>query len=210
MRTIAIFFCSFLLVFGLTGTAAAYPINSAADAALAGSTVIDFEDQILGTYASITIGNVSFTAVNNHLNIDNVYQMYNQSGIYLDNGTYSNEGFGVLRMDFASATNAFGFTWGMAEPFATWVLTAYDAGNNILESRNLPSTGASSAGEFFGLAANNISYATLAWNGSYDWVAIDNFTFTETAAAVPEPATMLLFGAGMIGLVTTSRKKCKK
>ena len=206
MKKILVFLCSILLVFALTGTAGATFITSSGDASLTGATVIDFEDQAMGTYTSITVGDVTFSADNNHLQIDNTYQGYNQSGIYLDNGTYSNNGFGSLKIEFATSTTAFGFTWGMAESWASWQLAAYDSADNLLESYALPSTGPSSAGEFYGIAVGDIAYAQLSWNGAYDWVAIDDFTY-QGSAAVPEPATMLLLGAGLIGLAGFGRKK---
>lgn len=183
-------------------------ISSAGDASLAGANVIDFTGTALGSYTTITVEDVTFTAANNHLQIDNTYQGYNQQGVYLDNGTYGNTGFSSLRLDFAGGTDAFGFTWGMAESFATWSLAAYNASNVLLETYILPSTGGSSAGEFFGISAAGTSYATLTWNGSYDWVAIDNVTYThETAAAVPEPGTLALFGLGLAGLAFGIKRK---
>lgn len=177
------------------------------DPALTGGTVIDFESQALGIYTALTIGDVTFTANNNHLQIDNTYQGYNQTGIYLDNGTYGNNGFGILTISFASAVNAFGFNWGMAEPFAQWTLNAYDSLNNLIDTQILPSTGASNAQEFYGISAIGISSAILSWTGDYDWVGIDNFTYTSS---VPEPSTLLLLGSGLLGLGFFARKRMRK
>ncbi len=193
-------------LFLATSAQAAF-ITSSSDASLAGANVIDFESTALGTYTSITVDDVTFTANDNHLRIDNTYQQYNQQGIYLDNGTYNNNGFGTMTMNFAGGTDAFGFTWGMAESFAQWDLSAFDAANNLLESHILPSTGPSSAGEFFGIASAGIAYATLSWTGSYDWIAVDNFTYTTTS--VPEPSALLLLSVGLLGLGATTLKRKK-
>ena len=187
----------------MSGFASASFITSSGDASLSGGNVIDFEDQTLGTYTSLTIDDVTFTANDNNLRIDNTYQQYNQSGIYLDNGTYGGNGFGSLTFDFDGGTSAFGFTWGMAESFASWNLSAYDSSNNLIESYILPSTGPSNAGEFYGISASDISYATLSWNGSYDWIAVDDFTYVSS---VPEPATLGLLALGLLGL-RASRKQ---
>ncbi|MCD6199426.1 MAG: PEP-CTERM sorting domain-containing protein [Deltaproteobacteria bacterium] len=214
MKKLLGFMCAVMMVLGIVGSAGAVLISGIGDplndAALTGGTQIDFEDQILGSYTTLTIGDVTFTANDNDFQIDNTWQSYNQQGIYLDNGTYNDNGFGSLTMSFTGSTNAFGFTWGMAEPFATWVLTAYNAANTVLDTQNLPSTGSSSSGEYYGIAADGTSYATLSWSGSYDWIAIDNFTYTSSSEPVPEPSTILLMGTGLLGIIGFGRKRFNK
>jgi hypothetical protein len=62
---------------------------------------------------------------------------------------------------------------------------------------------------------------TLEWNGTDDLVltgfwenrggAISNVSlYGNTTTAVPEPATMLMLGSGMLGLVLISRKRSKR
>lgn len=202
---------TYLKLLAVMSTALIFPslasasfINSAADASLVGGNVIDFEGQVAGTYASISIDDVTFSALDNNLRIDGTYQQYNQTGLYLDNGTYSGNGFSSLNIDFNGGTDAFGFNWGMAESWADWELTAYDSGNAVLESYTLASTGGSNAGEFFGIASAGISYATLSWAGDYDWVAIDNFTYS---VSIPEPATLTMLALGLFGLSAARRRQ---
>lgn len=205
MRNFLLFLCAMIL---MAGSAVATPITSNSDAALTGASVMDFESATQGTYAAITVNDVTFTAGNYHLRIDDDYQQYNSSGRYLDNGTYNNNGFQSLTIDFSTDVSAFGFNWSMAESWATWILTAYDSGNNVIEAYVLPNTGSSSAGEFYGLAAAGTSYATIVRTvGDYDWISLDNLTYVTSGAIVPEPATMLLFALGLLGLAGVNRRK---
>jgi len=192
-------------------SALATHITSSSDPALVGATLIDFESQTIGVYNSLTIGVVTFTANDNHLRVGNEYAgNYGTTGKSLDNGTYDSEGFFGLTINFSSPTSAFGFKWGAAEPSAIWNLRAYDSSNNLLDTYLLPDTSSDPTGAFVGLAVSNISYATLINSTDYDWIFIDNFTYQPGGGGggeVPEPATMLLVGSGLIGLAGYGRKK---
>ena len=105
-------------------------------------------------------------------------------------------------------------------------MTAYDSSDNPLESYNIPAVNSSNSGDFFGLAVNDIAYATLVQTGSWrqlsfvgiaglglslnDEIFIDNFSYGNDALPTPEPATMLLLGSGLVGLAGFGRKFRRK
>jgi len=196
MRKRFILLVACLAILGLMpfNSAFGYFISSNADPALAGGSVIDFQSQTLGEYTSLTSGSVNFTALDNFLRIDNTNAgNYNTQGQYLDN-TYS--GFRTLVVAFSNPVQAFGFNWAGSD--YQWTLTAYDAGHNQLETYNMPMTGDSNAGEFYGIAASNIQYVNLTNIDLADWVVIDNFT--SSAGVVPLPGSLWLLGSSLLGL----------
>lgn len=169
----AMFSC-FLTMFLAVPTIAA-EINSSSDASLTGATLIDFEAETVGSYATHSIGDATFTAqggsgilyIANTLSGD-----YNTTGQYLDN--HSGDAFSSLRIDFAGTASAVGFNWGASNEI--WTLTAYNASGTVLETRGLPITGGSNLGEFYGLATPGTAYIILSHSGG-DWILLDNFYY---------------------------------
>jgi len=82
-------------------------------------------------------------------------------------------------------------------------IAVYDASRNLIESFNLPfvTGGADDTGAFYGFQESSpvISYFTLTDN----YVGITNLTIAST----PEPATWLLCGSGLLGLIGYGRRK---
>ena len=200
--------------------AMASPIISALDPALTGATVQDFESATAGNFVSQTYGGLTVTAVNSAAVPAASFDI---AGDY--NGGFNNQGlqhisnlgseFQALRFDFSGATSAFGFLFGASD--SSWTLSAFDAGNVLLDTTNIPPVFASNAGDFFGLGGlSGASYATLTQNfdgiyaaGGVDYVFVDNFTYVSgrIVTPVPEPLTISLFAAGLAGAATMRRRR---
>jgi|GEM_PF-1962548 len=199
--------CALIIcLMGLT-PAHGYFITSPSDRALSCAWVDDMSHWPPLKYVSATyVGYYSAYAQDNHFRFDSFYAgQYNMTGQYLDNGTYDDNGFSSLRLNFVSPTNAFGFHWGASD--YQWTLTAYDTGDNPLASYNMPITTSSNAGEFYGIATANISYALLTnISGHYDWVMIDDLHIAQPCP-IPIPGAVLLLGTGLLGLLGLKRKK---
>lgn len=183
--------------------------------ALTGATVIDFAAMATGVYTSLTVAEVTFTALNGDLNVTDAWGgSYNTTGRHLADD-YTNNASSI-RFDFAADVTAFGFNFGASD--STWELAAFDADGVKLESMKLNKTYSSNAGEWFGIAANGISWATLSvidgcWD---DYVMIDDFAYTggwtdggsnlETSEVpVPAAAPLLAAGLGILGFMKRRR-----
>lgn len=195
-----------------TNIAVAAPISGTGDptldAALAGGTVVDFESVAAGSYPSLTVGGVTFSGVGAPLDVGTDFAgSFNTRG---RQSMFTNFDLDpdAIRIDFADTTSAFGFLWGAADN--TWDLRAFDSGNNLIESFAIAPVFGSNAGDYFGIQANGIAYATLTDRldtfTDGDYVFIDNFTYVS-GNRVPEPGTLALLGGGLLLAVGRRRSK---
>lgn len=133
-------------------------------------------------------------------------------------------GYWGIRLNFSSAVSAVGFDVG-GNIGNRFVLSIFDSSDNLLErlvrgsnAMDLvdPLDPDSAVVDFLGLSqnTNNIAYATIASlvglpgspssspSDPRDGFAIDNVVFNQ----VPEPATALLMGAGLLGWAVARKR----
>lgn len=194
-----------------SNAATASPIQGVSGSAaptIAGQTaVITFDDQSDTSFASKTIGSVTFSGIGGLLRTSSAYAGYynGRGAYYLDNDAGNTTG---IRFDFATPVSAFAFNWGASDQ--AWTLSAFDAMGSLLESMTTPITQGSNAGDFIGIQTANIAWATLTTRSGGDWVFVDNLAIAQAAtAAVPEPSTYALLALGGMLVFTMTRRRRK-
>lgn len=205
-KTYKIILSAAALVVGFAGISTAALINGQGmptdDSNLSGGTVIDFESTGTVNVPSLSLSGVTFTA-NSDIEVDSDFAgSYNTRGRFHIT-THSDYDPYSYRFDFDTSVSAFGFLWGAAD--YNWTLTAY-SGSTMLESYQIAPTRSSNAGDYYGIANSlGMTHATLALDSARDYIFIDNFTYKAGGDPIPEPATLLLFGTGVTGLLIGGR-----
>lgn len=173
---------------------------------ISGGTVVDFDSTAVGLYSSVTISGVDFTGIGGDVRV-----VPQGTG-----GVYNSRGINNLQNDYGS-TSAFQFTFlgGPVSEFAflfapnySWTMDTFNSANVLLETNTFLNTPfANDNGEYFGVTRSTSDIDHVVLTASYaDWVMFDNLTYASSTA-VPEPASLAMWGLGAVGLMFARRKR---
>lgn len=204
---ISVFLIGILVFWGTCKFSMAEPIT--------GISIINFNEISIGErfYKNININDVTFTSTSATSDIADTMRIWDYNNENPTNQLNWIEGQSMEIhyranpiISFSEETDFIGFNISFID--GPWTLEVYDISDNLLESLIIPgsSTGTPTGWEFYGIQHSGISYAKLIGDGT-DNVMIDNLHYRTTFNPVPEPATILLFGIGILGIAGVSRKK---
>lgn len=193
-----------LLVLAAHSAVFASPIVAVNNAALIGSTVIDFNAEPEGEFASRTFGSfVTFTGVN-PLYVESTFaDQYGMVGSYLSNQFNG----GAFTISFAAPVSSFGFNWGAADQ--PWTMSLFGTNNTLLETINIAAQTDPFAGLIGGLNLSGITSVVFTDQSSYgfDSILLDNLQYVQAnVVTVPEPSSFLLLAVGLIGFMVMVKR----
>lgn len=170
------------------------------DVNLAGGTYVTMASRGATNYGGFVFDTKWYIGSTNH-SAD--YASTAHSGLqYLSNGSNATN-LTVSRASAFTFNGAWFDTPTHSNP-AEWInITAYGAGNALIGSTG--NVAISSTATWVGANFNNVLSLNITRGDG--WFTMDDFTYN--AAEVPEPASMALFGLGILGLVASRRRKQK-
>jgi hypothetical protein len=192
MRKLLIFICSITFVLGISGIAIGYPlysnnfsyeyIHEDVTADLDGGEIIAGQDPYIRVNQNQTLT----------LTLSGV-QTIDYIGFDLDTfGTWDTSKGDLYDQVVFTAEDQGGLVYGNAYTYADYVSIILSDAPNI-----------------DGTLVELIWLVDSTWSDEY--IGLDDINVGGTAAApVPEPATIMLLGAGLVGLAGASRKKLRK
>jgi hypothetical protein len=191
MKRIIVLCAAMLLVLGMAATSFAVTVN--------------FEDLTIGSsYASLTYGPVVFTNTMGNLSVYGSPGAPLSGNVILGPNTHNANEWYVAT--FSSAVNQVSVDLGDWDADAdNLLLQAFNSSNVLIASASAINPADVNGGLTLSVSAPGIAYVLFnetsnpGFQGS---IFFDNFTYN----AVPEPATLLLFGAGLLGLGAAKRK----
>lgn len=185
-----------------------YADRSSFDSAFGGTTLIDFEAEQTGTVsyygANLTVGDVSFTQARLLVLGPSVYSTSGTSN-YLNNN--SSDGAPVV-INFSYDIYAVGMDLGWLNPWGgsgSTMNVILNNGESFSTNVVGPLHDTSTPLDFVGFSSD-IAFSSITIDDLSNSVMIDNFAYTSSNV-IPEPATFLLFGLGILGIAGVSRKK---
>jgi len=183
---------------------------AAASLGIAHATTVDFRTLPSGTVVTNQYGDFTASLSGGNASGDPTIAYY---GAGLSNsptaGTYPTAQF--LNIKFISAVDALSFIFNDEDYNGGNEWTTYDANNNVLESGILDDAGTItvSATQFGNNGISMISFDNGFVTGQSNWtqaLSVLNYNLAPQGA-VPEPASFLLLGAGIVGFAASRRRR---
>lgn len=181
------------------------------------AVTIGFEELTLGSsHASIAYADVTFTNNMGNLNVDSSPGAPLSGNVILGPNTNTAGEWYVATFSISGVNNVSVDLGDWDADYDTLELYAYDSGNNLIGSDSALNDWTTYGGLTLSVSTlTDIAYVHFNETGNHDhWtgfpgsIYFDNFTYN--AKAVPEPATFILLGSGLLSLVAWRRKAGNK